>query len=40
MDSDDNIISHLFNPEIYEILIELKNGSKDEIILGKKIKNI
>ena len=38
MDSDDNIISHLFDPEIYEILIELKNGSKDELYLEKKLK--
>lgn len=38
MDNDNNIISHLFDPEIYEIIIELENGSKDELYLETKLK--
>ncbi len=38
MHDDDKTFADLFDPEIYEILVELENGSKDESYIARKFK--
>ena len=36
--ADDNIIECLFDPNVYELLIELEDGAKDDLYLSKRLK--